>query len=72
MTIRITKLFFFHRHKYRSSFHKVIVIFIRIQRYIREINYLCIILIICISIFINIIFFVKLNNKILTFNNKIY
>lgn len=53
-------------------FIKLIVIFIRIQRYIKEINYLCIILIICISIFINIIFFVKLNNKILTFNNKIY
>lgn len=72
MTIRITKLFFFIDTSIEVLFIKLIVIFIRIQRYIREINYLCIILIICISIFINIIFFVKLNNKILTFNNKIY
>lgn len=72
MTIRITKLFFFIDTSIEVLFIKLIVIFIRIQRYIREINYLCIILIIYISIFINIIFFVKLNNKILTFNNKIY
>lgn len=72
MTIRITKLFFFIDTSIEVLFIKLIVIFIRIQRYIRKINYLCIILIIYISIFINIIFFVKLNNKILTFNNKIY